>query len=631
MATAAVANEVQQSLDASLGSPMHQVSDAEVAEAGKLEQVKFVEVRPCYPPSHDILLKYWVGSNVEVTSHDWVGVYKVGWKSPKNDYFTFVWSPAKGDESDYRSVLFDARYLPSDESSYQFCYVTRSGDIRGVSAPFQIRNDFTDDDLECVELDEDVQDAVLVQSRERRARSQEEEKAGFMSLQTKVAQLEAVEEGLRSQIERLSQQKEAAVREGERSASKVTELESKIADLQAEVKKLVEESDHAASEKEETVGLVCRVENKLRETVQQLQSSHADQERLAREHNELVRQKEDLLSCNQKLTNDLSGVEQMLKSTSEGLEQALAEKSDLLVVTESRKQELLQARQQYEQRQEEVDSLIASLAMANTRIVTEQKRLADKDEELQLLQERVVELQADHGAEYGRALEVHQALEDQVKTGEREIEALRDEIYALRLNMEQGAAEQRHTEQNQTTALAIAECNVSELMGENAALKEECMNLTAALEEAKQARSESDANFEGKVADLEEVASVLQAQNEELVQKLAEAEVASAAQTQQAVDVQAHFALQKAFEDSEQKYRELLSSYRAQSRVARAAEGTVKVLEQELTEQAKNMEEMRCRVREGADHYRTQYKKCAELERKLQEKEAECEQMVSGL
>lgn len=40
-----------------------------------------------------------------------------------------------------------AYYLPKDDEDYQFCYVDQNGDVRGVSIPFQFREDDEENEI----------------------------------------------------------------------------------------------------------------------------------------------------------------------------------------------------------------------------------------------------------------------------------------------------------------------------------------------------------------------------------------------------------------------------------------------------------------------------------------------------
>lgn len=59
-------------------------------------QVIFRNVEETYPIGVDIQCTYSVNGSLEVGSRDWVGLYKVGWRS-QSDYYYYDWSPLPSD------------------------------------------------------------------------------------------------------------------------------------------------------------------------------------------------------------------------------------------------------------------------------------------------------------------------------------------------------------------------------------------------------------------------------------------------------------------------------------------------------------------------------------------------------
>eukprot|EP00918_Siedleckia_nematoides_P084047 GHVU01184295.1.p1 GENE.GHVU01184295.1~~GHVU01184295.1.p1 ORF type:complete len:903 (+),score=196.98 GHVU01184295.1:43-2751(+) len=117
-------------------------------------QVIFQNIAETYPTEDHIECKYSVTPNLTPSSHDWVGLYKVGWSSPK-EYTYFEWAPLP--ENDHASVLFPAHKLPAEDGEfYQFCYVTASGQVRGASIPFQFKAPNADDFVEVMDDDNDM-------------------------------------------------------------------------------------------------------------------------------------------------------------------------------------------------------------------------------------------------------------------------------------------------------------------------------------------------------------------------------------------------------------------------------------------------------------------------------------------
>ncbi|KAL5509797.1 hypothetical protein EMCRGX_G005227 [Ephydatia muelleri] len=103
--------------------------------------IVFQNIRSSYPPSEDVEVRFNRKDETTLNSHDWVGVFRVGWTSAK-DYYTFEWAPMpvkNGEERSDLKVVFSGRRLPQDDGQkYQFCYINRNGTLYGSSVPFQI-------------------------------------------------------------------------------------------------------------------------------------------------------------------------------------------------------------------------------------------------------------------------------------------------------------------------------------------------------------------------------------------------------------------------------------------------------------------------------------------------------------
>nr|XP_056720604.1 calcium-binding and coiled-coil domain-containing protein 2 [Euleptes europaea] len=111
-------------------------------------QVIFTNVEKFYIPGVDITCHYNLSEYITPRRKDWVGIFKVGWKTTR-EYYTFMWAPlpSSPDNAEHQQVLFKAYYLPKDDEYYQFCYVDQDGIVRGASVPFQFRAVAEDDML----------------------------------------------------------------------------------------------------------------------------------------------------------------------------------------------------------------------------------------------------------------------------------------------------------------------------------------------------------------------------------------------------------------------------------------------------------------------------------------------------
>lgn len=112
-------------------------------DTNSFSQVVFPNISDYYPPGEDVEVTFVLSETLVTSSRDWLGLFKVGWTSTR-EYYTYIWAPKvsikeSGDRT--LSALFTKSYLPKDNDEfYQFCYVTKQGQVRGASTPFQFRN-----------------------------------------------------------------------------------------------------------------------------------------------------------------------------------------------------------------------------------------------------------------------------------------------------------------------------------------------------------------------------------------------------------------------------------------------------------------------------------------------------------
>ncbi|XP_028410444.1 tax1-binding protein 1 homolog B-like [Dendronephthya gigantea] len=147
---------------------------SESIEESKFAGVVFHNIQEIYLPGKDIRCCYSIKPSVLATANDWIGLYKVGWQSPK-EYLCYEYSPvieksaertssisSSASLSTQNSVVFLGSKLPSEECEfYQFCYVTSSGEIRGASYPFQISFS-KPGELECSEEEDESGETLLI-------------------------------------------------------------------------------------------------------------------------------------------------------------------------------------------------------------------------------------------------------------------------------------------------------------------------------------------------------------------------------------------------------------------------------------------------------------------------------------
>jgi len=61
-------------------------------KATSFSHVRFICIPETFTSGADVQCSYVISEDLVVNSRDWVGLYKVGWRS-SSDYFYYEWSP----------------------------------------------------------------------------------------------------------------------------------------------------------------------------------------------------------------------------------------------------------------------------------------------------------------------------------------------------------------------------------------------------------------------------------------------------------------------------------------------------------------------------------------------------------
>ncbi|XP_064492618.1 calcium-binding and coiled-coil domain-containing protein 2 isoform X2 [Pseudopipra pipra] len=292
--------------------------------------VLFNDVEKFYVPGGDVTCHYTLTQNITARGKDWVGIFRVGWKTTR-EYYTFMWAPlpaaGHGDTAVQQKIQFKAYYLPKDDEYYQFCYVDQDGMVRGASVPFQFRAE-AEDDILVVTTQGEVEEIELQNKNLRQ--ENEELKASCANLQQqnlelqeelkKTQELQKSLESLRSNTEKL---------ELELNSLKVENkhLKEQGDCTGAELQQLKEQIQSVTSEKE-------RLESRLRtalDHMDQLQSQvlnyEKEVENLSHVDQEKTEQLETLKEENQQLR--LSTAQQKLRAENSALLRHLSQATEL--------------------------------------------------------------------------------------------------------------------------------------------------------------------------------------------------------------------------------------------------------------------------------------------------------------
>ncbi|NXK43109.1 CACO2 protein, partial [Piprites chloris] len=230
-------------------------TSAVLLESCHFSQVVFNDVEKFYVPGADVTCYYTLTQNISARGKDWVGIFRVGWKTTR-EYYTFMWAPlpaaGHSDTAVQQKIQFKAYYLPKDDEYYQFCYVDQDGMVRGASVPFQFRAE-TEDDILVVTTQGEVEEIEL--QNKNLQRENEELRASRASLQQRNVELQ-------EELKKTQELRESL----ESSRSNTEKLELELNALKTENKRLKEQGD-------------CR-EAELQRLREQVQSVTAEKERL---------------------------------------------------------------------------------------------------------------------------------------------------------------------------------------------------------------------------------------------------------------------------------------------------------------------------------------------------------------
>ncbi|XP_078487180.1 uncharacterized protein LOC100185044 isoform X2 [Ciona intestinalis] len=235
-------------------------------------QVIFPDIPDFFPPEKDVTMSY-ILTEIEPTSRDWVGLFRVGWASPR-DYTTYVWSPKPTlDESGNLSqcITFKAYQLPKDDSEfYQFCYVTRNGYVRGASTPFQFRL-CTEND--CLVEVEDESGMIILKTKsdaleDQLSKVNQEKKLLEVEMESLIQSKENLETSLKKVSTELS-----SVEEKYRSCDdKNKEMQASLGEATAEQVKLLQRLEKAEKRIEKTKCDLATAQNTIDQLHQDIKS-----------------------------------------------------------------------------------------------------------------------------------------------------------------------------------------------------------------------------------------------------------------------------------------------------------------------------------------------------------------------
>ncbi|XP_061247469.1 calcium-binding and coiled-coil domain-containing protein 2 isoform X3 [Bos javanicus] len=166
-------------------------------------QVIFNSVEKFYVPGGDITCYYTLTQHFIPRRKDWIGIFRVGWKTTR-EYYTFMWVTLPVDlnseSAKQQEVQFKAYYLPKDDEYYQFCYVDQDGVVRGASIPFQFRPE-NEEDILVVTTQSEVEE--IEQHNKELCKENRKLKDSCVSLQKQNSDMQATLQKKQEELETL--------------------------------------------------------------------------------------------------------------------------------------------------------------------------------------------------------------------------------------------------------------------------------------------------------------------------------------------------------------------------------------------------------------------------------------------
>ncbi|XP_006833718.1 PREDICTED: calcium-binding and coiled-coil domain-containing protein 2 [Chrysochloris asiatica] len=166
-------------------------------------QVIFNSVEKFYVPGGDITCYYTLTQHFIPRRKDWIGIFRVGWKTTR-EYYTFMWVTLPVDLNSespkQQEVKFKAYYLPKDDEYYQFCYVDQDGGVRGASIPFQFRPE-SEEDILVVTTQEEVEE--IDQRNKELCKENQELKDSCVNLQKQNSDIQLELQKMQEELETL--------------------------------------------------------------------------------------------------------------------------------------------------------------------------------------------------------------------------------------------------------------------------------------------------------------------------------------------------------------------------------------------------------------------------------------------
>lgn len=645
-----------------------QTEPSQSEEVSKFAGVVFHNIQDAYIPGKDIRCCFSIKQCVSTTPNDWIGLYKVGWKS-SNEFLTYEYLPELSTTSSLTAslalqsfVCFQGSKLPpSDDCEfYQFCYVTSSGEIRGASCPFQISYSKPGQlEISCEEDDESLlivknrttvlEDALVKAHDENINLKSLNEKldADILKFQDMILKLEAKKEEFGTENQKLSKLLDKALSEKTNLHEMYNECQEKLkkcesalalakdekAEMQFMFNELKVHNSKATSdqqlfedEKAQLLQLINHRDATIKNFLQTIEENCTKFDALEKENQELLRKIECLSTENANLADDKTKSEESLKKSVEANEEL--QKSQLKMCEELRSlqeknsmtdKELLMVRKQAE---EEASSY-------TTRLSALELKHADECDSLQnQLQKMSSELKESKQAitdSYEKNFEDQSLWNHEKKILKEQIKEFEDSLSVLQEQLGHERAFNNSLSSASDQQLSELQLQLNAQLEKSVANNKKIEELNQEVRCLKEIIQQNEAEIAKMQIDLSEQTQQLENNHKLIDEKLQTSSVVSETETSVGLEG-SHFALKTAHGQLKKQYlqakKEIESLWRQKADLKRQlaflqSELPDSDMRFEMANLKKQVEDLRVRLNMGAEAYTAKVKECQKYQKQL--------------
>ncbi|NXJ84889.1 CACO2 protein, partial [Trogon melanurus] len=265
-------------------------TSAVLLDSCHFSQVVFNNVEKFYVPGGDVICYYTLTQNIVPRGKDWVGIFRVGWKTAR-EYYTFMWAPLPrdipSDTAVQQQIQFKAYYLPKDDEYYQFCYVDQDGVVRGASVPFQFRAE-SEDDILVVTTQGEAEEIELQNKTLRKENEQLKASCAALQKQTvdlqeelkKTQELQKSLESLRSNMEKLELELNSLKKENNHLKELDSCREAELHRLKEQIQNVTSSKEHLETKLKTALDRVDRLQSQVLNYEKEVENlSHTDRDK----------------------------------------------------------------------------------------------------------------------------------------------------------------------------------------------------------------------------------------------------------------------------------------------------------------------------------------------------------------